>query len=83
MLSASPLTYWFFTGFLHYPQFMKCPRNWAKLSSLFCVLRIVLINLQKTYFKTNSCHLLRFLNPHFHKPRRKLKTQPLKLCWSL
>lgn len=81
MFPASPLKYWFFAGFLNYLQSMKEWTGWS--FSLFCVRTSVLFDQWETYLKTKSVFLLLFLNPHFHKPWRKLKTQPLKLCWSL
>lgn len=79
VLSASPLRDLLFIGFFHYVQFRKCPRGWTELSVLLCVVRRVSVNLQESYLKTNSCCLLLFLNPHFHKPREEIKNSASKI----
>lgn len=79
VLSASPLRDLLFIGFFHYVQFKKCPSSWTKLSILLCAVRRVSVNLQESYLKTNSCHLLLFLSPHFHKPREEIKNSASKI----
>lgn len=49
----------------------------------FASWEVFCLTCEKPILRQSHVILLLFLNPHFHKPWRKLKTQPLKLCWSL
>lgn len=71
MFSASSLKYWFFAGFLNYLQSMKEWAGWSFGS--FCVMRSVLFDLWKTYFKTKSCNFAAVSKPPFPQTMEEIK----------